>query len=235
MIMNLAYDMHLHSCLSPCGDDAMTPGNIVGMAYIKQLDVVALTDHNTCRNCPAFMKLADNYGLVGIPGMEITTAEDIHVLAYFPSLELALDFDKYVYGRLMKIKNKPKIFGMQQIMNENDEVIGEEENLLIQATDITFDEVYDVVKEHGGFAVPAHINKVANSLLGILGFMPPNHKFTTIEVSDKGTEIPEDLKNLIIIKDSDAHFLEHINEPINHIEVTQRSIKGVLRSIGFEC
>ena len=76
MERELSYDLHIHSCLSSCGDDDMTPGNIVGMAAIKGLDVIAVTDHNSCRNCPAVLKLAEQYGVLAIPGMELTTAEE---------------------------------------------------------------------------------------------------------------------------------------------------------------
>lgn len=82
-MMNLAYDLHIHSCLSPCGDDDMTPANIAGMAALKGLDVVALTDHNTCRNCPAFMAAAAEYGVLAVPGMEINTSEEVHAVCLF--------------------------------------------------------------------------------------------------------------------------------------------------------
>ena len=121
---NLHYDLHIHSCLSPCGDNDMTPGNIVGMATIKELDVIAVTDHNSCRNCPAVMKLADAYGIIAIPGMELTTAEEVHVLCLFSCLEDALKWNDFVDTKRVLIENKPDIFGEQLMMNEDDEVIG---------------------------------------------------------------------------------------------------------------
>lgn len=84
--MRISYDLHIHSCLSPCGDDDMTPNNIVGMAALKELNVIAVTDHNSCKNCPAIMKLAKAYGIIAIPGMELTTSEEVHVLCYFYTL-----------------------------------------------------------------------------------------------------------------------------------------------------
>ena len=92
-------DLHIHSCLSPCGDDDMTPGNIAGMAVLNGLQIVALTDHNTAKNCPAFFHAAKGYGLIPIAGMELTTAEDIHVVCLFRTLEDALDFDSFVESR----------------------------------------------------------------------------------------------------------------------------------------
>ena len=101
----LNYDLHIHSCLSPCGDDDMTPANIVGMAVIKGLDLIAVTDHNSCKNCPAVLTMADAYGLTALPGMELTTSEEVHVVCLFADLKDALAFDEYVYSRLMPIPN----------------------------------------------------------------------------------------------------------------------------------
>ena len=94
--VELSYDLHIHSCLSPCGDDDMTPGNIVGMSAIKGLDVIAVTDHNSCRNCPAVLKLAEQYGVLAIPGMELTTAEEVHAVCLFSELSAAMEFDRFV-------------------------------------------------------------------------------------------------------------------------------------------
>ena len=119
-----SYDLHIHSCLSPCADDDMTPANIAGMLSIAGIGLAALTDHNTCRNCPAFFKACRQYGIVPVAGMELTTSEEIHVVCLFPELETALEFGEYVHTRLMKIKNRPDIFGNQLIVDENDQVIG---------------------------------------------------------------------------------------------------------------
>ena len=118
--MAFSYDFHIHSCLSPCGDDDMTPANIAGMASVKGLSVIAVTDHNSCKNCPAVLKAAEDCGITAIAGMELCTAEEVHVVCLFKSLEAALDFDSYVHRHIMPIKNRPDIFGRQQIMDEND-------------------------------------------------------------------------------------------------------------------
>ena len=103
----------------------MTPANIAGMAALKGLELVALTDHNSCRNCPAFLAAARAQGIVGIPGMELTASEEVHAVCLFPELEQAMDFDRFVYERLLKVKKRPEIFGKQQIYDENDSVCGE--------------------------------------------------------------------------------------------------------------
>ena len=131
------YDLHTHSCLSPCGDEDNTPNNIAGMASISEIDIVALTDHNSSKNCAAFYTAAEKYGIIPVAGMELTTAEDIHVVCLFENLADALDFDKYVENNRYLIKNKPEFFGEQLILDGEDNVIGNEENLLTNATFIS--------------------------------------------------------------------------------------------------
>jgi len=232
-MVNLTYDLHIHSCLSPCGDDDMTPGNIVGMAALKGLDVIALTDHNSCKNCPAFMKLAKEYGVMAIPGMEINTSEEVHAVCLFPDLAKAMAFDAYVYERLMKFPNKEAVFGKQQIYNEEDEWVGTEPLLLINSVDISFDELWDLVDSYGGVMFPAHIEKSANSLLANLGFVPPDSKFRTAEVKDlkKLHEVRKSnpyLETCRIVSNSDAHYLADIQEPGLIIPVREKSVVAVL-------
>lgn len=232
----LAYDLHIHSCLSPCGDDDMTPSNIVGMAVVKELDVIALTDHNSCRNCPAFIKTAKEYGIIAIPGMELCTLEEVHVLCLFQTLEDAMEFDEYVYGQLLPVKNDESIFGKQLIYNEKDEIAGHEENLLISATKIPFQQVYNLVHRYHGIMIPAHIDKASNSLLSNLGFVPDDSEFTCAELKNMGdlhhirTENPY-LFQCKIITDSDAHYLEHINEPVNYLYTKSRDIKDIFAAL----
>ncbi len=232
----LYYDLHLHSCLSPCGDDDMTPANIAGMASIKGLDVIALTDHNSCRNCPAAMAHGRDYGVIVIPGMELCTSEEVHIICLFPALENALVFDEYVYEHMLPIKNREDIFGKQQIVDENDEVTGTVENLLINATDIAFDDAFSLAASYGGIAYPAHVDKTSTSVLSNLGFVPPDSAFTCAEFHD--------LKNLHriqkehpyflqcnIISSSDAHYLEDIREPEYQIFSESREIPDILKAI----
>ena len=230
----LSYDLHIHSCLSPCGDDDMTPGNIVGMAAIKGLDVIAVTDHNSCKNCPAVMKLAEQYGILVIPGMELTTAEEVHAVCLFPELSAALEFDRFVYEKLIKFPNREDIFGKQQIMNEEDICIGIEPNLLINSTSLSFDELWDIVAgQYGGIMIPAHIDKNANSLLSNLGFVPPESQFRTVELHDmeKLSKLQKSnpyLTQCRTICNSDAHYLEHIHEAEYTRAVKEHSGAGVI-------
>lgn len=232
----LYYDLHLHSCLSPCGDDDMTPANIVGMAAIKSLDVIALTDHNSCKNCPAAIVHGQNYGIIVIPGMELCTAEEVHVICLFPTLVQALSFDTYVYNHMLPIKNKIDIFGKQEIMDEHDTLIGTVENLLINATDISFDEAFDLVASFGGIAYPAHVDKTSTSILSNLGFVPPDSRFTCAEFHDLKTlhttqKLHPYFVNCNIISSSDAHYLEDIKEPEYQLFSESRDIAHILAAI----
>lgn len=234
--MNLTYDLHIHSCLSPCGDDDMTPANIAGMAALKGLEVIALTDHNTCRNCPAFMAAAAEYGVLAVPGMEINTSEEVHAVCLFPTLETALDFDTYVYKKLIKFPNNEAIFGKQQIYDEQDQVCGSEPNLLINATQLSFDGLWELVLSYGGVMFPAHVDKTANSLIANLGFIPPDSQFTTAEVKDLRMlhQLRRDhpyLEQCRIISNSDAHYLEHINEPELTLSVEERTAAAVVGAL----
>ena len=235
-MIGLFYDLHMHSCLSPCGDDDMTPGNLVGMAAVKGLDVIALTDHNSCKNCPAAMKHGEEYGVIVIPGMELTTSEEVHVVCLFPTLEDALAFDAYVYEHLLPVKNKEHIFGKQQIMNEYDQEIGRVEYLLINATDISFDAAYDLVASYNGIAYPAHIDKSTTSLLSNLGFIPPDSKFKCAEVKNLENlhrlkrENPY-LNGCKIVSSSDAHYLWDINEANLQIFAESKEIKDILKAL----
>ena len=230
------YDFHLHSCLSPCGDADMTPANIAGMAFIKGLQAVALTDHNTARNCPAFLSQCAQYGLTAIPGMELTTEEEVHVVCLFAKLEQAMAFDSYVYDHLIKVPNKPEFFGEQIIRGADDEPIGEEPNLLINATDIGFDQVFDVVSDFGGLMIPAHLDKSSTSLLSNLGFVPPESKFRCFELHHLENlhrirrENPY-LEGCRVICDSDAHYLDKIHEAEFKLLVEDNTPEAILDAL----
>lgn len=216
------YDLHIHSCLSPCGDDDSTPNNIAGMATLCGLNIVALTDHNTCKNCPAFFAAAKKYGIIPIAGMELTTSEDIHVVCLFEELSDALSFDKFVENNRIKVKNRPDIFGEQLVLDENDEPICEIENLLINATSISIEDVTSVVSEYNGVCYPAHIDRDANGVIAILGTIP-DCGFSFYELHDRKKirefsekyGIPDDR----FIISSDAHYLTDMRDKENYFEI----------------
>ena len=211
-------DLHIHSCLSPCAEEEMTPGNIAGVAKLNGLDIAALTDHNTCDNCASFFAACEQYGVVPVAGMELTTSEDVHLVCLFCTLSDATAFSEAVDHRRIRIKNKPEIFGRQLLIDLDDEPCGEEEHLLINATTLPLEEAAELCKAHRGIAIPAHIDREANGLLSTLGGMPEKPDFPTIEVKDAASLVKLAQEHPILhakraIVSSDAHRLWEIAEP----------------------
>ncbi len=213
----LSYDLHIHSCLSPCAEDDMTPGNILGLASLIGLELIALTDHNTCKNCPSMAEQACDYDITFIPGMELTTSEEVHVLCYFRTLADAMNFDAYVEQHLLPLPNQPDIFGNQLLCDNKDNICGTYKSLLISATDISFFQLEGLLKKYHGIMVPAHIDKNSNSLLSQLGFVPEGCSFPCFEVHDsaKASSLQEkypSLSNCQVLCSSDAHRLTDLHE-----------------------
>ncbi len=235
----IAVDLHIHSALSPCGEAEMTPNNIVNMAIIKELDYIAVTDHNSAKNLPAIMAVAarSGQGLGVLPGIEVTTKEEAHVLAYFDNLAAAMALDKILYQRLPPILNQKDLFGPQLILDEDDQIIGEVDKLLISATDIGIDELDTIVKNLKGVLVPAHIDRKAYSIVASLGFIPPDLSIHTCEVS-KRQEIADIkkkkwfLKDYAFIQSSDAHQLEDMAEREYFVEIDDMQKKTLLAYLG---
>ena len=225
----LAVDLHIHSALSPCADDEMTPCNIANMAFLKGLDAIAVTDHNACDNVAAVTEAAGDRLLV-IPGMEIQTEEEVHILAYFRTLGDALSFSDEIRGHLPGIPNRPELFGHQWIMDAEDNMVGERADMLLTSTDLSLDETVALIREKGGIAVPAHVDRDSYSILSQLGFMPRHLPFTSIEVSHGGVNPLGD--EWRILTSSDAHRLGDILERESFIDVPEKDVDSILAWIG---
>ena len=195
----------------------MTPNNIVNMAALSGLDTIAISDHNTIGNVKAAMEVGKSCGVKVIPGMEVETSEEVHILTLYPSLEAAEVVAKEVYKRLPDIKNKTEIFGEQIYMDCDDNIVGYEDKLLISPADISFDELYDLVKSVGGLFIPAHVDRHSYSVLTNLGFIPEEFDIKFIEVSTATTDLESylqarsDLKKYKVLRNSDAHYLENMS------------------------
>lgn len=226
------YDLHIHSCLSPCGDDDNTPNNIAGMASLCGLNIVALTDHNSTDNCPAFFEAAKRYGIIPIAGMELTTSEDIHIVCLFETLESAMAFGTRIKELRIPIENRPDIFGRQQILDGQDNVIGEEKNLLINATLVSVEEVPTLVAEFGGICYPAHIDRQSNGIISVLGTFPATPHFNCVEFHD-GEKSEEyihkyGLQDKKIIVSSDAHRLTDMRDRENYFDLDDEPYSSAL-------
>lgn len=234
--MKLFYDLHIHSCLSPCGDMDMTPNNLTNMAKLLGLDVIALTDHNSSLNCAAAMAVGSKIGLTVIPGMELTTAEDIHAVCLFPTLEKALEWNGYVDAHRIKIRNRADIYGRQVIMDENDVETGEVEHLLLPATEIGILRAYSDVKSFGGICYPAHIDRDSLSILSVLGEIDPECGFKTVELADI-TKLPllrrlhPVIGGMNTVTCSDAHYLENMSDAEYTIEAEENTAEAVIAAL----
>lgn len=226
------YDLHVHSCLSPCGDNDNTPNNLVGMAVLNGLQILALTDHNTCRNCPAFFEAAKKQGIIPVPGMELTTAEDIHMVCLFPDLESALAFDEEIGKRRIRIPNRPDIFGDQLVMDGEDEVIDTEPDLLSNATTVTVDEAPALAERFGGVCYPAHIDRESNGIIATLGMMPIGVHYPTVELHDGAKEAQyrenHDLAGSRVVVCSDAHCLWDVAEAEHWLDIDDEPYSSAL-------
>ncbi|MGN1099332.1 MAG: PHP domain-containing protein [Christensenellales bacterium] len=206
--MKFRYDFHIHSALSPCADDDMTPVNIVGYAKLAGIDMIAIADHNSILNVEVAMRAGEFYGVCVVPAMELQTAEDIHILCLFRDFPSLSAF----YGRLdfVKIKNDCEIFGNQLILDEDDNIVGTVDDLLLTSAKIPSYEVADLVREYGGVAVPAHIDREGNGMRAILGVI--TDEFDVVEFSENApTELVDEYAETHgILIDSDAHTLGDI-------------------------
>lgn len=218
------YDFHIHSALSPCGDNDMTPNNIVNMAAISGLNAVAVSDHNTIGNVKAAIEAGKRCGVTVIPAMEVETAEEVHILTLYPTLADAEEAAAEVYAALPDIKNRPDIFGEQLIMDDEDNVIGKEEKLLISPTSLSIEKLFDIVNCVGGLFIPAHVDRHSYSILTNLGFIPEELNVKNIEVSKQVEDLSayldarRDLEKYYIFRNSDAHYLENISQNDAYID-----------------
>jgi len=216
-LKRLRTDLHIHSCLSPCGELTMSPRRIVKEALAKGLDIIALCDHNTAENAAAAVRAAAGTGLAVLPGMEITSEEEVHILAIFESMDDLLPLQGEVFRKLPKIASKKKFIKDQVIVNEDDEVMGFSRQCLLAATRLNVYEIVELVHDHGGIAIASHIDREAFGLISQLGFIPSDLGVDAFEVSAQVTiaearATGRGLASLPLVRFSDAHRPEEIGK-----------------------
>ncbi|NHB69776.1 PHP domain-containing protein [Perlabentimonas gracilis] len=208
-------DLHIHTVLSPCGDLDMSPRNIVELAKARNLDIIAVTDHNSTLHGPVIRKLAEPMGLTVLFGAEVTTREEAHCVCLFETEEQRQAFQAYIDENLPNFPNNPDKFGYQVVVDENDEILQEVEPLLISALKASVSEVQAMVHKLKGLFIPAHVDRQRYSLISQLGFIPFDLQFDALEIF-RSTDPKEFLaqhtylKNPTLIKNSDAHFPDQI-------------------------
>lgn len=208
-------DLHIHSALSPCADKEMTPPKIIHAARAKGLKMIAITDHNTAENVNATIIAAKESGIFVIPGMEVQSREEVHLVCLFPSLEQCLAWQDHVYRHLPPQLNRPDVFGTQPVMDSTGQITGELEQMLLTSTDMSVETIASDVAGLGGLCIPAHIDRPSFSLMATLGFVPDGLMVEAMELS-KHTSVEEaafllpSLGNYTFLSSSDAHCLTDI-------------------------
>jgi hypothetical protein len=223
-------DLHNHSCLSPCGSLELSPRRLLEIGAARGLKLMALTDHNSSLNCPAFAKLCPRYGITPVFGMEATTNEEVHVLCLFTNLDASMAFSEYAYSIITPFFNNPEKTGDQIYVDEDENIEGEVEYYLINPLNLSVDNIGAKVKEYGGIVIPAHVDRPAFSMTSQLGVLV-NGPWAAVEC----TRIPPaangsflDTLGFPLITSSDAHFPEHVGRRAFELHIS----KGELLSGG---
>ena len=205
-------DLHLHSALSPCAEKEMTPPKIIHAARAKGLKMIAITDHNTAENAGATSEAAKGSGIFVIPGMEVQTREEVHLICLFPSVSACLSWQETVYQCLPKQDNRPEVFGSQQVLDQHGQIIRELPQMLLVSTSMPIETVVAEVANLGGICIPAHIDRPSYSLMAALGFVPQGLPVSTMELSkhtssDEAGILFPSLSGYTFVSSSDAHCL----------------------------
>jgi len=219
-------DLHNHSCLSPCGSLELSPRRLLELGAARGLKMMALTDHNSSLNCPAFAKLSPQYGIIPVFGMEAATNEEVHVLCLFTNLDACMSFNEYAYSILTPFLNNPEKTGDQVYVDEDDNIEGEVEYYLINPLDISIDNIGAKVNEYGGIVIPAHVDRVAFSMTSQFGVVL-NGPWTAIEcvrIPPAFNNLPLDTLNFPLITSSDAHFSEHVGRRPFELDVNAEEL-----------
>lgn len=232
-------DLHIHTLLSPCGDLEMSPANIVKAAAQRNIQILGIADHNSTKHGPLVQKLAQKEGIFTLCGAEVTTKEEAHCLTFFETLESLAQFQQYLDEHLAKIKNDPKYFGYQVVIDEQEMIVEEVEHLLISAINQSLDQVEKKVHELNGLFIPAHIDRPKYSLTSQLGFVPPDIKADALEISKHTTrdEIVKKfpyLDSFTFITSSDAHFPHDIGQTTTIFELEELTFDEIRMALKKE-
>jgi len=225
--MPLLTDLHNHSCLSPCGSLELSPRRMLEIALAKKLQVMALTDHNSSLNCPAFAKLCPQFGIIPIFGMEATTSEEIHVLCLFTSLEASLAFSEFAYSILTPFLNNPEKTGDQVYVDDEDNIEGEVEYYLVNPLDMSIEDIGGKVHEYGGLVIPAHVDRPAFSMASQLGVLVkgPWTALECVRIPPAFNGQPLDTLGYPLTTSSDAHYPEHIARRPFQLDITAEELQ----------
>lgn len=225
-------DLHIHTCLSPCGSLRMSPQVIVEEAVTRGLGLIAVTDHNTCAMGEAVARLARKRGLSFLYGIELQSQEEVHVLAYFDDARTCTAFSEEVYRFLPDVPNVPEHFGDQVVVDADETIVRIEPRLLLNSLSLTLDELVARVRACGGLAVPAHVDREGFGIIYQLGFIPSELQFSLIELD--GDEIPPGCEGYAVLRSSDAHYPEEIGRRVTLLALEEVSVEELRRAAAGE-
>jgi len=210
------FDLHIHSCLSPCANLEMSPSEIVKRAVAAGMDGIALTDHQSARNAPAIAECARRAGIACLYGLEVCTSEEVHTLALFDTVEQALAMTDWVYAAMPKRVNDPDTFGDQPVVTWDDDIVEMEWRILAMGCRRTIPETSARCHELGGAYIAAHVDRSAFAVFSQLGCIPEGDGgaplFDAVELSrtaDEAIWLPK-IANYAATRSSDAHNLDDV-------------------------
>jgi len=239
MLREFKADLHIHTSLSPCADEEMFPQSIIKQAKINDLDIVGICDHNSAENVVATKKIGQREDVAVIGGIEATSQEEVHILALFDKIKELFEFQEIIYKKLSGF-NDEKVFGKQLIINEDNEVVGSNNRLLIGATSLSLQEIVQAIYSLGGLTIASHIDRESYSIIAQLGFIPegllldalelsPNYKLKTVCIEDR--QVNPELYGFSLVTFSDAHFLKDIGKSFTVFLMEEASIEEIKKAL----
>ncbi len=232
MLRRFKADFHIHTCLSPCGDLEMSPAAITEQAKKRAIDIIGICDHNSAENVPALINAAKKKEITVLPGIEVTSQEEVHILALFNKTTSVFKLQKIIYQNL-EGENDEKAFGMQVVVNEQGEVLHFNNHLLIGATSLSLEKIVQVIHSLDGLAIAAHIDRPTFSIISQLGFIPDHIKLDALEVSPLISieEAKKQYKSeLPLVTCSDAHYLKEIGRCYTFFYIERSSIQEIKKA-----
>jgi len=242
MLREFKADLHIHTSLSPCADEEMFPQDIIRQAKMNDLDIVGICDHNSAENVLAAKKIGQREDLAVIGGIEATSQEEVHILAFFDNIKELFEFQEIIYKKLPGVNNE-KVFGRQLVIDENNKVVGTSKRLLIGATLLSLQEIVQAIHSLGGLTIASHIDRESYSIIAQLGFIPegllldalelsPNYKSKTVWVA--GKKVDPEIYGFSLVTFSDAHFLKDIGKSFTIFLMEEVSIDEIKKALSGE-
>jgi predicted metal-dependent phosphoesterase TrpH len=227
-------DIHIHTCLSPCADLEMSPKNIIKEAKKKGLDIIGICDHNSAENFPAVEKSAHKEGIKVLGGIEITSREEVHILALFGNESDLFLMQEAVYSNLHGVNDEER-YGLQVVVNENDEILYFNNKLLIGATEMSVEEVVELIHKNNGIAIAAHVDREVFSIIANLGFIPERLELDALEIIEPSMKDKVNTdREFVFITSSDAHYIKDIGKRYSCFLMKEITFEEIRKCIGKE-